>query len=285
MYYKRSFYFPSILLSINDSIQLLVELKDDISHPLNKAILLSPGFHLPSPTFSKENMILIDSCNGFICLFNGSRNTVEHLVILAILFWKIIQRVAYAFCFSEASGQYKVLRSVVRKFAPEPLCGSLSNANVNGVVHWMNSEKSASIYSFNNWTEEVKSLFAPRGLKNFIFLLDASRVGELSMFCNNNHSQDVDIWWMKEYGIDKTMTNDRILKDIIQLNIRYGEILVQRDRGTQIVSYNPKAKKFTKVKLYLGFAATSYIPSFYLIKTIIGESFQVSYVYLKIEIL
>ncbi|WMV46984.1 hypothetical protein MTR67_040369, partial [Solanum verrucosum] len=142
---------------------------------------------------------------------------------------KIIQCVAYAFCFSEASGQYKVLRSVVRKFvghpqvsnlevytfgvddkwrnmgeALEPLCGSFSNANVNGVVHWMNSEKSASIYSFNNWIEEVKSLFAPRGLKNFIFLLDTSRVGELSMFCNNNHSQNVDIWWMKEYGIDET---------------------------------------------------------------------------------
>ncbi|KAG5603706.1 hypothetical protein H5410_025198 [Solanum commersonii] len=35
---------------------------------------------------------------------------------------------------------------------------------------------------------------------------------------------------------------------------------MQRDRGTQVVSYNPKEKRFTKVKVYLGLAATSYIP-------------------------
>ncbi|KAK4715315.1 hypothetical protein R3W88_013653 [Solanum pinnatisectum] len=183
MYYKRSSYFPSIFLSINDS-----------------AIMLSPRFHLPSPTLYKQNLRLISSCNGFICLFNGWRNTVEHSVYISnpllgeyfevkLPEWeKRVQHVDYAFCFSETSGQYKVLRSVVIKFEgrphvselevytlgvdekwrnvgeiPEPLCRSFCKANVNGVVHWMNSEKNDSIYSFNS--EEVKSLLAPRDLE------------------------------------------------------------------------------------------------------------------------
>ena len=49
MYHKRSSSnFPSLLLSINDSVRLVVELKADDSHPLKRAIVLSPMFHLPS---------------------------------------------------------------------------------------------------------------------------------------------------------------------------------------------------------------------------------------------
>ncbi|WMV28068.1 hypothetical protein MTR67_021453 [Solanum verrucosum] len=201
---------------------------------------------------------------------------------------------AYAFCFSEASGQYKVLRLGYGKFdgrlkatelevctlgvdekwnyvgeVPKPLWRSFSNANVNGFVHWMNSEKNDSIYSFNSLTEEVKSL---------------------------NNSEYIDIWGMKEYGIAESWTKTRILKDTIQPNIRSdrfipistwkdGEILMQQDRGMQVVSYNPKEKKFTKVKVYFGYAATRYIPSFYSVKTVIGESSQVSYTHPKIDIL
>uniref|UniRef100_A0A3Q7H7F7 F-box associated beta-propeller type 3 domain-containing protein n=1 Tax=Solanum lycopersicum TaxID=4081 RepID=A0A3Q7H7F7_SOLLC len=90
--------------------------------------------------------------------------------------------VAYAFCFNEASGPYKVLRSVLRNFegypsvsefevytigvdekwryvgkAPKPLHESFSNSNVNGVVHWMNMDKNDRIYSFNSWTEKMKT--------------------------------------------------------------------------------------------------------------------------------
>ncbi|KAM3328272.1 hypothetical protein P3S68_032964 [Capsicum galapagoense] len=100
---------------------------------------------------------------------------------------------------------------------------------------------------------------------------------------------------MKEYGIAESWTKNLILKDGIQLDIRDdrfipiliwkdGEILIQRDRGTQLVSYNPKEKKFKKVKVYNGFGATGYIPSFYSLKTVMGDSFQVSNVYPKTEI-
>ena len=59
---------------------------------------------------------------------------------------------------------------------------------------------------------------------------------------------------------------------------------MQRYRGTHVVSYNPKENKFTMIKVYPGFAGTSYISSFHSLKTVIGESLQVSYAYPKVEI-
>ncbi|KAK4354497.1 hypothetical protein RND71_026691 [Anisodus tanguticus] len=50
---------------------------------------------------------------------------------------------------------------------------------------------------------------------------------------------------------------------------------MQSDHGTQLVSYNPKKKKFRKFNVYRsGSAVTRYIPSFYSLKTVMGESFQ-----------
>ncbi|KAH0643421.1 hypothetical protein KY289_034395 [Solanum tuberosum] len=323
MYHKRtSSNFPSLLLSIGDYVQFLVELKPDDPSPLKSTTVLSPKFHLPSP-----NMRLIGSCNGFVCLLKGWMFDLDHSVYISnpLLgeYFKVKlpkqekrTRVAYAFCFSEASRQYKVLRSAVRRQkvaelkvynlgvdekwryvgeAPQPLSVSFSKANVNGVVHWMNSEKNDSIYSFNSWTEELKSLLAPRGLEIPSYNLTLVELGNCLCLCSPNHSEYVDIWWMKEYGIAESWTKTRILKDTIQSNIRCdifipistwkdGEILMQRYRGTQVVSYNPKEKKFTKVKVYLGHKSSSYIPSFYSLKTVIGESCQVSYTYPKIDI-
>ncbi|PHT67471.1 hypothetical protein T459_26958 [Capsicum annuum] len=304
-YQKRSSSFPSILLSVNDSVRFIVELKDENdSQSLYRNIELRPMIHLPST--NKENLTLVGSCNGFMCLLNGWRNNVDNSVYISnhLLseyfkvelpeweksFWNIV----YGFGFSEASGQYKVLRfklaaknflgrpkasdlevytlGVDEKWrnageVPEPLWRSFNNVNVNGAVHWMDCEKNDIIYSFNISTEEVNSL----------------------------NGQSIDIWWMKEYGIAESWTKNLILKDGIQLDIRDdrfipiliwkdGEILMQRDRGTQLVSYNPKEKKFKKVKVYNGFGATGYIPSFYSLNTVMGDSFQVSNVYPKTEI-
>ncbi|KAG5586897.1 hypothetical protein H5410_047331 [Solanum commersonii] len=139
----------------------------------------------------------------------------------------------------------------------ESLCESFSSAKING------------------------------GLKTSSFCLALVELGNCLCLCNTNNSQFVDIWWMKEYGIAKSWTKDHILKDTIQLNIHFDrfipistwkdvEIFMQRDCGIQVVSYNPKENKFTKVQTYLGFAATSYIPRFYRLKTVIGEGLQVS---------
>ncbi|TMW81738.1 hypothetical protein EJD97_008081 [Solanum chilense] len=275
-------------------------------------------------------MRLIGSCNGIVCLLNSNSGTNYSVYISNPLlgeYYKVKMHgqeernhVAYAFCFSEASGQYKVLRSVLRNFegypsvsefevytigvdekwryvgkAPKPLHESFSNSNVNGVVHWMNMDKNDRIYSFNSWTEKMKTLLAPRGLETSSYDLTLVELENCLCLCDPNHSQYVDIWWMIEYGIAKSWTKTRILKDTIQPNIRCdrfipistwkdGEILMQRDRATQIVSYNPKEKKFTKVRVYLGFEASRYIPSFYSLKTIIGKSLQVSYTHPKIDL-
>ncbi|KAH0671053.1 hypothetical protein KY289_025546 [Solanum tuberosum] len=327
MYHKRSSSnFPCLLLSIGYPVQFLVELKPDDPYPLKSTIALSPKFHLPLP-----DMRLIGSCNGFVCLLKGCIYDLDHSVYISnpllgeYFKVKLPKRkkricVAYAFCFSEVSRQYKVLRSVVSNFdrhpqvselevytlgvdkkwryvgeAPQPLSITFSKANVNGVVHWMNSGKNDSIYSFNSWTEEVKSLLAPHGLNTPSYKLVLVELGNCLCLCNPNDSEYVDIWWMKEYGIAESWTKTRILKDTIQPNTRWdrfipistwkdGEILMQRYSGTQVVSYNPKEKKFTKVKVYPGHVAASYIPSFYSLKTVIGESLQVSYAYPKIKI-
>uniref|UniRef100_A0A0V0GV09 Putative ovule protein n=1 Tax=Solanum chacoense TaxID=4108 RepID=A0A0V0GV09_SOLCH len=101
---------------------------------------------------------------------------------------------------------------------------------------------------------------------------------------------------MKEDGIADSWTKDCILTNSIPRDIcisdlipiifwKDGEILMQSRRHTELLSYNPKEKKFRKVKVYDGgYAATRYIPSFYSLKTIMGESFQISNAYPKAEI-
>lgn len=89
---------------------------------------------------------------------------------------------------------------------------------------------------------------------------------------DSSYGEHLDIWWTKEYGIDESWTGDRISTDYIPLDL---------------VSYNPKQKKFKKVNVYgVGNETTRYIgiPSFYSLKTIMGESFQVPNVYPKTEI-
>ncbi|PHU02135.1 hypothetical protein BC332_27386 [Capsicum chinense] len=114
-YQKRSFSFPSILLSVNDSVRFIVELKDENdSQSLYRNIELRPMIHLPST--NKENLTLVGSCNGFMCLLNGWRNNVDNSVYISnpLLseyfkvelpeweksFWNIVD----GFGFSEASG-------------------------------------------------------------------------------------------------------------------------------------------------------------------------------------
>ncbi|KAH0643420.1 hypothetical protein KY289_034394 [Solanum tuberosum] len=204
---------------------------------------------------------------------------------------------AYAFCFSEASGQYKVLRLGYGKFDGRLKATELEVCTLGVDEKWnyVGEEKNDSIYSFNSLTEEVKSLLAPRGLIPPSYNLTLAELENCLCLCDSNNSEYIDIWGMKEYGIVESWTKTCILKDTIQPNIRSdrftpistwkdGEILMQQDRGMQVVSYNPKEKKFTKVKMYFGYAATRYIPSFYSVKTVIGESSQVSYTHPKIDI-
>ncbi|KAH0672101.1 hypothetical protein KY284_023188 [Solanum tuberosum] len=119
-------------------------------------------------------------------------------------------------------------------------------------IGWM---VSANIYSFNIVTKEGKSLPAPSGLETPC-VLEASRVGEWSI----HRFIPIIIW-----------------KD--------GEILMQSERGTQLVSYNPKEEMLKVVNVY-GSAteATRYIPSFYSLNTVMGDNFQISNAYRRTQI-
>ena len=99
---------------------------------------------------------------------------------------------------------------------------------------------------------------------------------------------------MKEYGIAESWTKISILVDSIPLGMvnfnfepiliwKDGEILIQsRDK---LASYNPEMKTFRMVDVYGDVtAATRYIPSFYSLKTIMGDNFQVTNVYPKTKI-
>ncbi|XP_009796539.1 F-box protein At3g07870-like [Nicotiana sylvestris] len=300
MYQTRSLNFPCILLSVDCFNAAIIELKagyDYYSRPRNRPVILGPKFHLPQlkPKIGglyKPKLEIIGSCNGFIRLMDSDKYDENHSLYISnpLLgeyfkvklpeYEKRVRRVAYAFCFSEGSEQYKVLRSVVRKFrgrpevseldvyilgvdsewrnagkAPYPLCGSFhGSVNVTGALHWLddeNTEKSASIYSFNNGTEEVKPVPAPPGLETPSFCLRLVELGNCLCLSDNSYMTHVDIWWMKEYGIAESWIKDRILMDSIPRDIcdaRYvpiiiwkdGEILMQHERGTQLVSYSPK---------------------------------------------
>ncbi|KAG5604369.1 hypothetical protein H5410_025861 [Solanum commersonii] len=298
--------FPCILLSDNYSVCYLLELGayyDYNSQRVNQPIMLRRNLHLPYPVdlvskdddlygiggFDKTTLTLIGSCNGFICLLHGETYEVDHSVCISnpLLgeYFKVklperekrICHIYYGFCFSEASGQYKVLRLVTRKFrghpdvselevytlgvdeknwrnagkAPKPVQGKLSDANVNGTIHWLDGE---------------------------------------------NLPKRMDVWWMKEYGIAGSWTRDRISVTLPGIAGRHilipiiiwkdGEILMQSERGTHLVSYNPKEEMLRKVVNAYGSGteATRYIPSFYSLKTVMGDNFQVSNAYRKTQI-
>ncbi|KAK4715154.1 hypothetical protein R3W88_013492 [Solanum pinnatisectum] len=81
-----------------------------------------PKFHFPL-----GRLFFVGLCNGFICLLNGSTYIEKHFISISNLLsgeyfevklpvWEIsVCHVAYRFCFSKASREYKVLRLGVRK--------------------------------------------------------------------------------------------------------------------------------------------------------------------------
>ncbi|MCD7467936.1 hypothetical protein HAX54_005639 [Datura stramonium] len=112
------------------------------------------------------------------------------------------------------------------------------------------------IYSFDIETEKVNPLPAPPGLETP---------------------------WSVEFP--ESWVKDRIVRPDIICDIcipiitwKDGEILMQNDRDPkQLVSYNPKEKKFRKVGVYgCDAAATTYIPSFHSLKTVLGGRYDSS---------
>ncbi|KAK4715327.1 hypothetical protein R3W88_013665 [Solanum pinnatisectum] len=298
MYQTRSCKFPCILLSNDDSTASVLELKADYdyySRSRNRPVMLSPEFHIPRHkdrfgySFDRKKLELIGSCNGLICLWSGDRYDENYSIYISnpllgeyfkvkLPEWeKGVCRVAYTLCYSEGSGQYKGLRSVIRKVRGRPEVSELEVCNLGVDEKWRNVGEAAfpaRIHSFNLVTEEVKPVPVPPGLKTPSLGLRLAELGNCLCLTDSCSFQHVDIWWMKEYGIADSWTKDCILTNFYSAR-----------RHTELLSYNPKEKKFRKVKVYDGgYAATKYIPSFYSLKTVMGESFQISNAYPKAEI-
>ncbi|KAG5603709.1 hypothetical protein H5410_025201 [Solanum commersonii] len=97
---------------------------------------------------------------------------------------------------------------------------------------------------------------------------------------------------MKEYWVSESWTKDRILVDSIprgMVDFNFQPILMWKDGEilihgrTKLASYNPKMKSFMLVNVYSEVTtAIIYIPSFYSLKTIMGDDFQLRNVYLTI---
>ncbi|XP_049399971.1 F-box/kelch-repeat protein At3g06240-like [Solanum stenotomum] len=200
MHQTRSLNFRNILFLDGQCNPFLLELKaeyDYYVHRCNRTVQVTPKFH-----FHPRSAILVGYCNGFICLVGGLMHIENHSVYinnpllgeyfkLELPKWEIsVTQVAYGFCFSEVSGEYKVLRLVDRQVQDDTRASELE-ANVNGALHWMDSEKTDSIYSFDVETEKIKYLPAPPGLEtpssnlrlaelgNCLCLIDISTYGML----------------------------------------------------------------------------------------------------------
>ncbi|XP_015164746.1 F-box protein At3g07870-like [Solanum tuberosum] len=227
MYQTRSCNFPCILLSNDDSIASVLELKADYdyySRPRNRPVMLTPEFHIPKHkdrfgySFDRKKLTLIGSCNGLICLWSGDRYDENYSIYISnpllgeyfkvkLPEWeKRVRRVAYTLCYSEGSRQYKVLRSVIRKFRGRPEVSELELKDDDDI------KTSASIHSFNLVTEEVKPVPVPPGLKTPSLGLRLAELGNCLCLTDSCSSQHVDIWWMKE---DDSWTKDCILTNSI----------------------------------------------------------------------
>ncbi|KAM3283348.1 hypothetical protein P3S67_026993 [Capsicum chacoense] len=196
---------------------------------------------------------------------------------------------------------------------PYPVWQDFGQVCVNGTLHWMDPVDKDSIYSFDIETEKLKSVPGPPGLVfPFKYLAQAEsqrstcapscltlvELGNCLCLTDDSGSiyGHIDMWWMKEYGIAESSTKVRIStclgpagfgldicfqKYLLILIWKDGEILMQGTKGSQLLSYNPKDMTFTMIPISrgIGTVATGYLPSFYSLKTLEGDNFQVSNVY------
>ncbi|KAG5605963.1 hypothetical protein H5410_027455 [Solanum commersonii] len=309
MYQTRSLKFPCIYLFDDVDNPSILELKEESNYyarHCNKPIQLTPKFHYPL-----GRLFLVGLCNGFTSFVNVPMHIEKHFVYISnpllgehfevkLPEWEIsVCRVTYGFRSSKASGKYKVLRFVVRKLTK---VSKLEVYTLGVCEKWRNvgeiscPRKNDIIYSFDIETEKVKSLPALPGLVNPPWNLKLVELG--NYLCLTDYyktlTTNIDIWWMKEYEVSECWTKEIILVDFVprgMVHINFepilmwkdGEILIQS--GRKLASYNPKMKSFRVVYVYgKVITAITYTPSFYSLKTIMGDDFHLKNVYPKTQI-
>ncbi|XP_059658898.1 F-box protein At3g07870-like [Cornus florida] len=211
--------------------------------------------------------------------------------------------VAYGFGFSSATNQYKVVR-IVRKTGRKsetevctlgtgtwknvgdgifPLRGKRCGVILNGALHWIvgfivDHKISYSIYSFDIEDEQFRPIPLPLDIGNEKDLISLGVLGNCLCVFDNRGSHSLGIWSMKDYGVATSWTKDSILRNTLPRGLlretlypitvwKDGEMLVSCDGA--MVSYNPKERRFTQVKVDASrFTPVTYIPNFLSLKNV-----------------
>ncbi|XP_059657554.1 F-box/kelch-repeat protein At3g06240-like [Cornus florida] len=212
---------------------------------------------------------ILGSCNGLVCLVDCVTSdsvclwnpTIRKLVVLPEIRITFCSLRSYGYGFDSATNDYKVVRIAYVHGGPEVDIYSLkegcwrlispagdipiipfdvSNASVNGVIHWLCGDRCPCIVSFNLGSEEFSLIELPRSLvQRLIVPVHRLSIGvfqdSLCVLHNDCVEEGVaSIWVMKQYGVVESWTNvfnldsDGDFVKVLGLR-RNGEVLLTKD--------------------------------------------------------
>lgn len=221
---------------------------------------------------------------------------------------------AYGFGFSPASGCYKVLRILSIKQRPDNLEAQVhtvgidkvwrrveyhapfaiprkwqksknkarfSETTLNGALHWIPEDhKNVDfICSFDFGVEEFRPIPPPPGMGQRNSHTSVGVLRDCLCIFDSSSHLNLDIWWMKEYGVLNSWTKESILLSDITvrpnnrhvvvpiMSLRNGEILMSVGAG-RLISYCPVKKRSKEIMInfahdkYVAAAAAPYTTTF-----------------------
>ncbi|KAL3510504.1 hypothetical protein ACH5RR_029905 [Cinchona calisaya] len=314
----------SLVLSGRNFISSFPKLRTDCDYNAQtnrEKILITPA------DFSGDRGTLLGSCNGLICfsIISNSKQSCTLYIFNPQLkecarlpqpkVEKIIRDDVYGFGFCPATGHYKVLRILTKKWQrgkseaqvhtigiddcwrnigenchfpmakkwPEHLNKArICEVTLMGALHWIVEDSHAPefLYSFDMDEEEVCPIPPPPivGERNCWTSLGVLR--DCLCLFHSICPLNIDIWWMRDYGVVSSWTKESILADYIPVGLevravlpilvwKNDEILMSTDCGP-LISYCPRDEKCTEVGIehdVEGYStAAPYFPSFLSLK-------------------
>ncbi|KAK9285175.1 hypothetical protein L1049_024361 [Liquidambar formosana] len=259
---------------------------------------------------------LVNSFNGLLCLCELETldpvyvcNPILGEYITLAKVGKGLKRVVGSgFGFSHESNQYKVIRVSVEGLRPyeaeiytlgEGTWRSIGNVPysmpgissfnsfLNGALHWVANDGTSPDYmrSFHFGSEQFRAIPAPAqfGSREEAFV-NYIHVGVLEgclYVCDCSHSEHIDLWIMKNYGVKESWTKDLVIANLIfersPLDF-YEPIMILRNGGIlmlfnedSLVLYSFKTEQFRFLSIFgvrSEFHAIALVPSFVSLKEV-----------------
>ncbi|KAL6205820.1 hypothetical protein ACLB2K_023072 [Fragaria x ananassa] len=193
--------------------------------------------------------------------------------------------------YSLVTGSWSSLRSVL---LPCQVFGCQSQAFVNGALHWCaicwtNDAFNYFVLAFDLGSELFREIMFPKSLKwdpSLALRISVSRDGKsIAVFTDWRKSHTdyfLDIWVMKEYGMEKSWTKMMVLSaEVSQRNLpkalcfrKIGELLVLED-SYELVSLDLVSRKFKRLGVYGGQYCS--VDSYEEILVLLDSNYDVSY--------